>query len=65
MTTLLSGYGTGSYPEPPQGLQRKIRQMARPRPLMGPCFKMAWRAYSEQVGVKRHDGPSRGDIYNW
>lgn len=46
-------YGTGSYPEPPHGLQRRIRQMARTMPFMGPCFINACRAYSEHVGVKR------------
>ena len=32
---------------------------------MGPCFKMAWRAYSLQVGVKRQEGPRRGDKNVW
>ena len=31
-------YGTGSYPLPPQGLQRSIRFIVSHNPLNGPCF---------------------------
>ena len=34
-------HGTGSYPEPPQGWQRRMRLTARQNPLKGPCFLMA------------------------
>ncbi len=54
--TISETYGTGSYPEPPQGLHLKIRHTANASPLMGPCLRIACRAYSEQVGVKRHEG---------
>ncbi len=54
--TISETYGTGSYPEPPQGLHLNIRHIAKASPLKGPCLRIAWRAYSEQVGVKRHDG---------
>lgn len=45
------GYGTGSYPLPPHGLQRKMRFMASHEPFAGPCFLMASMAYCEHVGV--------------
>lgn len=45
------GYGTGSYPLPPHGLQRKMRFMASHKPFVGPCFLMASMAYCEHVGV--------------
>ena len=35
------GGGTGSYPLPPKGLQRRIRQIASPQPLITPCFSKA------------------------
>ena len=57
-------YGTGSYPLPPHGLHLSIRQMARANPLIGPCLRIACRAYSEQVGVKRHEGGVKGEM-NW
>ena len=56
-------HGTGSYPEPPQGWQRRMRLTARQNPLKGPCFLMASTAYCEQVGVKRHEGPIMGDMH--
>lgn len=37
-------HGTGSYPLPPHGLQRRMRQMASASPLKGPCLRMAWMA---------------------
>ena len=58
-------YGTGSYPLPPQGLHLKMRQIASPRPLTGPCFMMACFAYSLQVGVNLQEGPNRGDMHIW
>lgn len=54
--------GTGSYPLPPQGWHLSSRLMASHVPLMGPCLMSACRAYSEQVGVKRHDGGVKGDM---
>ena len=58
-------HGTGSYPLPPQGWQRRILLTARYSPFTGPCFTRACRAYSEQVGVKRHDGGVNGDMHLW
>ena len=55
-------YGTGSYPEPPQGWQRSRRRIVRYNPLIAPCFLSASIAYCEQVGVKRHEGGFSGDI---
>lgn len=43
--------GTGSYPWPPQGWQRKMRRTASHEPLKGPCLRSASMAYCEQVGV--------------
>lgn len=62
---LLSSYGTGSYPLPPHGLQRNILHIARARPLTGPCFFNACLAYSEHVGVNRHEGGVNGDMHFW
>ena len=50
---LCHNYLTGSSPPSAQGLQRMIRQMPIPIPLMHPYFSIAWAAYSEQVGVNR------------
>ena len=55
-------YGTGSYPLPPQGLQRRILHTVRASPLKGPCFRKACKAYSEHVGVNRQTGGFRGDM---
>lgn len=55
-------YGTGSYPLPPQGLQRRILHTVRASPLNGPCFRKACKAYSEHVGVNRQTGGFRGDM---
>lgn len=57
--------GTGSYPLPPQGWQRRMRRTASHNPLKGPCFWMASTAYCEQVGVKRQAGGVSGEIYRW
>ena len=54
--TVSETYGTGSYPEPPHGLHLNIRQIAKAKPLKGPYLRMACRAYSEHVGVKRQEG---------
>ena len=48
---LFFNYGTGSYPWPPKGLQRKILLMASHVPLKGPYLMIASFAYCEQVGV--------------
>ena len=50
MTTLLLS-GTLSNPPFEKGLQRKIRQKAKTQPTRKPLFKMASKAYCEQVGV--------------
>ncbi len=55
-------YGTGSYPDPPHGLHLSMRQMDSAIPLKKPCLRRAWRAYSEQVGWKRHDAGVYGVI---
>lgn len=60
-----AGQGTGSYPLPPQGWQRRMRRTASHNPLKGPCFWMASTAYCEQVGVKRQAGGVSGEIYRW
>lgn len=44
-------YGTGSYPCPPQGWQRRIRFIVSQNPLNGPYFFIASIAYDEHVGV--------------
>lgn len=56
------GSGTGSYPEPPHGLQLIMRLAARYEPLNGPCIFKASIAYLEHVGVYLQLGGSRGDI---
>lgn len=58
-------YGTGSYPEPPQGLHLSIRQTARYSPLKGPCLRSACFAYSLHVGVNRQEGGVNGEIQVW
>lgn len=35
------------------------------KPFNGPYFLKACMPYSEQVGVKRHLGPSQGDMMYW
>ena len=55
-------YGTGSYPLPPQGWQRRMRLTAKYNPFTGPCFLRACTAYSEQVGVYLHDAGVMGEI---
>ena len=35
--------------------------MARALPLKGPCILRASKAYSEQLGVNRHEGGKNGD----
>ena len=55
-------HGTGSYPEPPHGLHRRMRHMARPSPLMGPCLRNASMAYWLHVGVKRQEGGVSGEM---
>ena len=58
-------YGTGSYPLPPHGLQRRMRLIARKPPLNGPYFFIASRAYCEQVGVNRQAGGVCGEMAVW
>ena len=43
--TFTLGSGTGSYPEPPHGLQLKMRLAESHEPLIGPCFFNASIAY--------------------
>ncbi len=62
---LIISYGTGSYPEPPKGLHRKMRFSASQLPLNGPCFMMASLAYCEQVGVKRQAAGVNGEMHCW
>lgn len=57
------GYGTGSYPEPPQGWQRRMRFRDSQKPFIGPYFLKASNAYCEQVGVNLHVGGLRGDMH--
>jgi hypothetical protein len=54
--------GTGSYPLPPQGWQRRMRLMERQSPLTGPCFLSACTAYSEQLGTYLQDAGVKGEI---
>ena len=58
----LNSQGTGSYPDPPPGRQRRTRFKASQLPLNGPCFVIASIAYWEQVGTNRQDGGVRGDM---
>jgi hypothetical protein len=46
--------GTGSSPQPPQGLHRHIRHAASADPRTAPWTRKASTAYSEQLGVNRH-----------
>lgn len=57
--------GTGSYPCPPHGLQRRMRHVANNSPLKGPCCRRASMAYWLQLGVKRQEGGVRGDMACW
>jgi hypothetical protein len=59
------GYGTGSYPWPPQGWHLLTLLMVSHNPFMGPYFVKASIPYCEQVGVKRHLGPSQGEMIHW
>lgn len=56
-----SARGTGSWPQSPQGWQRQMRLNASQLPANAPCSRMAWMAYAEQLGVKRHwlNGPNK------
>jgi hypothetical protein len=58
---ILNRCGTGSCPHPPQGWQRQMRFNASQAPGADPWVLMASKAYSEQLGVKRHwlSGPNR------
>ena len=58
-------HGTGSYPEPPQGWQRKILLIARYIPLKGPCLRKASMAYWLQVGVYLQEGGVSGEMNFW
>lgn len=58
-------YGTGSYPEPPHGWHLSSLLTASQRPFNGPCLTIACLAYSEHVGVKRHDGGVKGLMQRW
>ena len=50
------GHVTGSYPEPPVGLQRIIRQALRMKPRQAPYVVIASTIYEEQEGKKRQFG---------
>lgn len=56
-------YGTGSYPEPPKGLHRRIRLKESQPPFRGPYLRIASLAYCEQVGVYRHAAGVKGEIH--
>jgi len=58
-------YGTGSYPEPPQGWHRKMRFSPSQHPRAAPYFCMASSVYCEQVGVKRQEGGVSGEMERW
>ncbi len=62
MQVVIHDQGTGSYPCPPQGWQRKIRLRANIEPLNGPYFLIACNAYSEQVGVNLQVGGFIGEM---
>ena len=51
--------GTGSMPPGCQGWQRASRRAASQAPRATPCFRIASRAYSEQVGWKRQLRPEQ------
>ncbi len=56
--------GTGSYPDPPQGWQRRMRFSDSQNPLNGPYFRKASRAYWEHVGVNRQVGGLSGEMHS-
>ena len=56
------GHVGGSYPFPPNGLQRTILQAVSVKPLTAPNFLNDVMPYSEHVGRKRQAGCIRGDI---
>ncbi len=58
-------YGTGSYPEPPQGWHRDILLMVSHPPFNAPYFLMASIPYWLQVGTKRQLGGVWGDMAYW
>ena len=49
--SIVNYQGTGSYPEPPHGLQRRMRFMPNQPPLKIPCFITASTMYWLHVGV--------------
>ena len=59
-TTLYQG--TGSYPPGLKGWHRRTRLTVSHKPFKKPCLENASTEYSEQVGVKRQAGGSRGEI---
>jgi hypothetical protein len=58
----VSFHGTGSYPLPPQGWQRKIRFNVNQNPLKTPCFLNASIPYCEHDGTKRQFFGKNGEI---
>ena len=58
--------GTGSYPNPPPGRHRETRLIPIQTPRKKPYFSIDWRAYSLQVGIKRHAQrpPINGEIHD-
>lgn len=56
-------YGTGSYPPVVNGLQRMILRTPSANPATSPCFRIAWTAYSEQVGWYLHIGGRSGAVF--
>ena len=59
--------GTGSYPNPPPGLQRQIRLNPRQLPRHTPYFSIPVFVYSLHVGVNLHAfrPPNMGDKMRW
>jgi hypothetical protein len=58
-------HGTGSYPCPPQGWQRRILFTVSHPPLNKPYFLSACTPYWEQLGVNLHLGPRTGETTSW
>jgi hypothetical protein len=56
--------GTGSMPPEPQGWQLEMRLTAIQLPRRGPCIFKACIAYSEQLGMCRHEAGVRGEMAN-
>jgi hypothetical protein len=65
LENLFTLQGTGSYPCPPHGLQRKSRFMVIHPPFSAPYLFTASAPYWEQEGVYLQDGERSGEMVYW